>query len=69
MEKEDLIEYYNDLCRLFNKNVLARNEYRNLSPKYSTDLIERAFGTWKNFTKEANRLSLYKRTEDRKSVV
>lgn len=63
MEKEDLIEYYNDLCRLSNKNILARNEYRNLSPKYSTDLIERAFGTWKNFTKEANRLSLYKRTE------
>lgn len=53
MNKEEIIDYYNDLCELANEK-LSRNSYRNLNPKYSTNLIEQTWGTWTDFVKEAS---------------
>lgn len=53
MEKEEIICYYNDLCKLFEKR-LTRAEYREIDPKFSTYLIEKIWGTWTEFVNETN---------------
>lgn len=51
-DKEEIINEYNNLCRLYSKR-LTRTEYRSLDTNYSSTLIESIFGNWKNFVSEA----------------
>lgn len=74
MNKEEILDYYNSLCKDHNKK-LSRAEYRNITPKYSSSLIEKIWGSWTNFvnkTKDVfliNRVKLVKHTNNRKVVI
>lgn len=52
-DKKIILDTYNDLCRIANKK-LTREEYRKLDTGYSSSLIEKIWGNWTNFIKEAD---------------
>ena len=69
--KEDIIEDFRNLQLQFPDKTVTRSEYRK-DGQYSTSLIEKLFGSWTNFVKEAgiitevNRYSIEKEvTSDR----
>ena len=62
MIKEDIADYYIDLCNSFNKH-LTRSQYRELDPKYSSNLIEKLWGSWTTFTQEMHLSNKYERQE------
>ena len=62
MDKQEIIEYYNAFCQMIGKQ-LTRSEYRKLSPTYSSALIEKVFGSWGDFVKEAEQTLSLTRTD------
>ena len=62
MDKQEIIEYYNAFCQMMGK-PLTRSEYRKLSPTYSSSLIEKVFGSWGDFVKEAEQTLALTRTD------
>lgn len=50
--KEDIIEDYRNLQSQFPDRIVTRSEYRQ-NGEYKTSLIEKLFGSWTNFVKEA----------------
>lgn len=66
MFKNEIIEYYKDLCKSNNKK-LSRSEYRKVSNKYSSSLIEQIWGNWTNFVEEASEDLITSRVESIKT--
>ena len=62
MNKQEIIEYYNTACQLLGKQ-LTRADYRKLTPVYSSSLIEKIWGSWGDFVKEAETVLALSRTE------
>ena len=50
--REDIIQNYNDLCDAFGENI-TRDKYRKYG-NYKTSLIDKVFGSWKEFLGEMN---------------
>lgn len=50
--KEEIIQNYNDLCEAFGEE-LTRDKYRKFG-NYKTSLIDKVFGSWKEFQAELN---------------
>lgn len=48
--REDIIQNYNDLCDTFEEKV-TRDKYRKYG-NYKTSLIDKVFGSWKDFMSE-----------------
>ena len=65
MNKQEIIDYYNDLCEL-SREELSRLKYRSMNPKYSSSLIESIFGSWNDFVKEAKEFLKLSRYEIQK---
>lgn len=59
--KQEIIDEYNNLCKLSNKK-LTRAEYRKLDTSYSSTFIESIWGNWTNFVTEAEDTLLVTRT-------
>lgn len=53
LNKEEILDYYYQLC-ISAKKVLSRDQYRALHPKYSSGLIEKLWGNWRNFVIECD---------------
>lgn len=53
ISKTEILNEFNELCKLAGKK-LSRGEYRTMNPTNSTSLIEKIWGTWKNFMEEAD---------------
>ena len=53
LNKEEILDYYYQLC-ISAKKVLSRDQYRALHPKYSSGLIEKLWGSWRNFIVECD---------------
>lgn len=51
--RDDIIQNYNDLCDALGEQV-GRDKYRKYG-NYKTSLIDKVFGSWKDFQKEVNR--------------
>lgn len=63
LNKNEILEYYYELC-VSAKKALSRDQYRALHPKYSSSLIERMWGTWRNFVLESDSYGRSSITED-----
>ena len=50
--REEIIQNYNDLCEAFGEE-LTRDKYRKFG-NYKTSLIDKVFGSWKEFQAELN---------------
>lgn len=50
--KDEIIQNYNDLCEAFDEQV-TRDKYRKYG-NYKTSLIDKLFGSWKDFQNEIN---------------
>lgn len=53
LNKDEILDYYYQLC-VSAKKALNRDQYRALHPKYSSGLIERMWGSWRNFVVESD---------------
>jgi len=53
LTKEEILDYYYQLC-VSAKKSLNRDQYRALHPRYSSNLIEKIWGGWKNFVVESD---------------
>jgi hypothetical protein len=52
MDKQSILQYYNDLCTSIG-HKLSRAEYREVKPIYTSSLIEKLWGSWTNFVNNA----------------
>ena len=53
LSKDEILNSYYELC-LSSKKALSRDQYRSLHPKFSSSLIEKMWGNWRNFVTECD---------------
>ena len=58
----EIIQTYKDLCSAYDKKI-SRDEYRKANTGYSSGFIEKVWGSWSNFTEEAEKSLLVNRTD------
>ena len=63
LNKDEILEYYYQLC-VSAKKALSRDQYRALHPKFSSGLIEKLWGNWRNFVLESDSYGRSSITED-----
>lgn len=63
----EILDNYKDLCKAYNKK-LSREEYRSVSTKFSSSLIEKIWGNWTTFVKNIEEDLLLNRHEIIKKV-
>lgn len=58
----EIVQTYKDLCSIYDKKI-SRDEYRKANTGYSSGFIEKIWGSWSNFTEEAEKSLLVNRTD------
>ena len=53
VNKNEILDYYYQLC-VSAKKALSRSQYRSMNPKFSSSLIEKIWGNWRNFVIESD---------------